>query len=346
MITRFCTLPVVDATLKLSLLDRACIPEGGSAAQALRGTVALAAQAERLGYHRFWVAEHHSVPGIAGSAPTVLAAAVASATSRIRVGTGGVMLPNHRPLVVAEQFAVLGALFPGRIDLGLGRSVGFTRGIQQALGHPLRDAEDFPDQLAELLEWLGGGTDRYPGVRAQPADGLPVPPFVLALGEGGQVAAEAGLPVVVGGLQNRSRMITVIDEYRAAFRPSQWRERPYVIVAAPIAVAPTTEQARQILAAEAWALAHARTQGTFPPLPSPQRMAETELTTRQREVFEKAQRGHLYGVEAEVRDQLDQLVAETGADEIMVTTAAFDPEQQIDSLRRLAELAGLTQPEV
>jgi luciferase family oxidoreductase group 1 len=251
------------------------------------------------------------------------------------------MLPNHRPLVVAEQFAVLGALFPGRIDMGLGRSVGFTRGIQQALGHLVADAEEFPELLAELLEWLAGGSERYPGVRVQPADGLPVPPFVLALGEGGQVAAQAGLPVVVGGLQNRSRMITVIEEYRAAFRPSRWCERPYVIVAAPVAVAASTEQARQILAAEAWALAQARTRGAFPPLPSARQVAASELTARQREVFEKAERGHVYGVAAEVGAQLEQLVKETGADEIMVTTAAHDPEQQLDSLRRLAGLWGL-----
>lgn len=140
------------------MLDRSRIRQGHDAGEALRDTVALAREAERLGFHRFWVAEHHGVPGVAGSAPTVLAAAVAAATRTIRVGTGGVMLPNHRPLVVAEQFGVLESLFPGRIDMGLGRSVGFTDGVRRALGRDREDAEadDFAGQLEELLGWFRG----------------------------------------------------------------------------------------------------------------------------------------------------------------------------------------------
>ncbi|WP_042363979.1 LLM class flavin-dependent oxidoreductase [Streptacidiphilus neutrinimicus] len=331
----------MNAPLKLSLLDRSVLREGQTAAQALRDTVALARYAEELGYHRFWVSEHHGVPGIAGSAPTVLAAAVAGATSRIRVGTGGVMLPNHRPLVVAEQFAVLGSLFPGRIDMGLGRSVGFTRAVQEALGHTVRDADDFPEQLAELLDLMRGGSERRPGVRVHPADGPPVPPFVLALGAGARIAAEAGLPVVVGGVHDRARLLAAVTEYRDAFKPSPWRDEPYLVVAAPVAVGGTAEEAREMLAAESWSLAQARTLGAFPPLSPPEAVRTARMTARQRTHVEQARAGHLAGTEAEVRTALDELVATTGADEILVTASAYDPARLRASLAGLARVGGL-----
>ncbi len=156
----------VIATTPFSVLDRSRTREGHPAAEALRDTVRFAREIEELGYHRFWVSEHHGVPGVAGSAPTVLAAAVASATRSIRVGTGGVMLPNHQPLVVAEQFGVLESLFPGRIDMGLGRSVGFTTGVRKALGRDKDDADDFAGQLDELLGWFRGTSPT--GAHARP----------------------------------------------------------------------------------------------------------------------------------------------------------------------------------
>lgn len=206
---------------RLSVLDRSRTREGHSNAEALRDTVRFAQEVEALGYHRFWVSEHHGVPGVAGSAPTVLAAAVAAATRRIRVGTGGVMLPNHRPLVVAEQFGVLESLFPGRVDMGLGRSVGFTDGVRKAVGRDKDAADDFAAQLDELLGWFTGTSPT--GVHARPAEGLTVPPFVLAMGEGAAVAARAGLPMVIGDLRNREKMRRGIDHYRNHFRPSPGR---------------------------------------------------------------------------------------------------------------------------
>ncbi len=200
----------------LSVLDRSLTREGEHPGGALRETVRFAQQAEALGFLRFWVSEHHAVPGIAGSAPpTVLAAAVASATSRIRVGTGGVMLPNHRPLVVAEQFGVLESLHPGRIDMGLGRSVGFTDGVRKALRVGKDAAEDFGAQISELLGYFEGTGP----VRARPAEGLRVPPFVLAVGSGAAVAAEHGLPLVIGTSRDEQRTREAIRAYRAAFRP-------------------------------------------------------------------------------------------------------------------------------
>ncbi|MGW8066144.1 LLM class flavin-dependent oxidoreductase [Streptomyces ziwulingensis] len=326
------------ATTRFSVLDRSRIRAGRTAAEALRDTVELAREAERLGYHRFWVSEHHGVPGVAGSAPTVLAAAVAGATRGIRVGTGGVMLPNHRPLVVAEQFGVLESLFPGRIDMGLGRSVGFTDGVRRALGRDKDDAEDFGAQLAELLGWFRGTSPT--GVHARPADGLTVPPFVLAMGEGAAVAARAGLPLVIGDLRDRDRMRRGIDRYRAGFRPSEWSPRPYVVVSGTIAVAATPEAARRLLLPEAWSMAHARTRGAFPPLPPAEDVETRTMTAKERDLYESGLAGHIAGTEEQVADELEALVKETGAQEVLVTTSTYDRGALLDSYRRLARLTG------
>ncbi|WP_282088551.1 LLM class flavin-dependent oxidoreductase [Streptomyces tendae] len=326
------------AATRFSVLDRSRIRAGRTAGEALRDTVDLAREAERLGYHRFWVAEHHGVPGVAGSAPTVLAAAVAGATRRIRVGTGGVMLPNHRPLVVAEQFGVLESLFPGRIDMGLGRSVGFTDGVRRALGREKDDAEDFDGQLAELLGWFRGTSPT--GVHARPSEGLTVPPFVLAMGEGAAVAARAGLPMVVGDLRDRDRMRRGIDRYRAGFRPSEWSTEPYVVVSGTVAVAATPEEARRLLVPEAWSMAHARTRGSFPPLPPAEEVEGRTMTAKERDLYEGGLGGHIAGTEEQVADELETLVKETGAQEVLVTTSTYDRAALLDSYRRLARVTG------
>ncbi|MFH9412890.1 LLM class flavin-dependent oxidoreductase [Streptomyces rochei] len=328
----------VIASTRLSVLDRSRVREGHTAAEALRDTVALAREAERLGYHRFWVAEHHGVPGVAGSAPTVLAAAVAGATRRIRVGTGGVMLPNHRPLVVAEQFGVLESLFPGRIDMGLGRSVGFTDGVRRALGRDKEDAEDFDAQLAELLGWFRGTSPT--GVHARPAEGLTVPPFVLAMGEGAAVAARAGLPMVIGDLRDRERMLRGIERYRAGFRPSEWSAEPYVVVSGTIAVADSPEAARRLLLPEAWSMARALTHGSFPPLPPAEEVEGRPMTPKERDLYESGLAGHLAGTEEQVAEALESLIGATGAQEVLVTTSTYDREALLDSYRRLARVTG------
>ncbi|MFG2602694.1 LLM class flavin-dependent oxidoreductase [Streptomyces sp. NPDC048514] len=321
---------------RFSVLDRSRTREGHPPAEALRDTVALAREAERLGYHRFWVSEHHGVPGVAGSAPTVLAAAVAGATRTIRVGTGGVMLPNHQPLVVAEQFGVLESLFPGRIDMGLGRSVGFTEGVRRALGRDKGDAGNFAAQLDELLQWFAGGSPT--GVHARPAEGLDVPPFVLATGEGARIAARAGLPVVIGDLRGRDRMLRGIDEYRSRFRPSAWAAEPYVVVSGTIAVAGTEEEARRLLVPEAWSMAHSRTHGTFPPLAPAEEIRARTMTARERDFYEAGLAGHLAGTAEQVADGLRTLLEETGAAEVLVTTSTYDRTALLDSYRRLAAL--------
>ncbi|MER5554737.1 MsnO8 family LLM class oxidoreductase [Streptomyces sp. NPDC002793] len=329
------------ASTRLSFLDRSRTREGYDQPQALRDTVTLAGTVEELGYHRFWVSEHHSVPGVAGSAPTVLAAAVAAATSTIRVGTGGVMLPNHQPFVVAEQFGVLASLFPGRIDMGLGRSVGFTDGIRRALGRGKEDAEGFAGQLAELLGWLDGTQRVHPQVHARPAEGLRIPPYVLATGHGAAIAAAAGLPLVVGDLRGREKLVRAVEGYRNGFRPSVWAREPYVIVAGTVAVSGTAEEARRLLVPEAWSSAYSRTHGSFPPLAPAERIESLPMTEKERGLFESGLRGHLAGTEDVVAAGLESVIEETGADEVLVTTSTYDREALVDSMRRLARLAGL-----
>ncbi len=333
----------VIASTRFSVLDRSRTREGHDGPGALRDTVRLAQEVEALGYHRFWVSEHHSVPGVAGSAPTVLAAAVAAATSTIRVGTGGVMLPNHQPLVVAEQFGVLESLFPGRIDMGLGRSVGFTDGIRRALGRDKQEAADFAAQLDELLGWFSGDQTTYPQVHARPAEGLRVPPYLLATGEGARIAADAGLPLVIGDFRGRDRMLAAVDAYRRDFRPSVWSERPYVVVSGTVAVAGTEQEARRLLMPEAWSLAYSRTHGVFPPLAPPERIEElvTGMTAKEREFYEAGLTGHIAGTEEQVTDALEAVVKDSGADEVLVTTSTYDREALLDSFRRLARVAGL-----
>lgn len=326
----------VTAATRFSVLDRSRTREGHTAPEALRDTVRLAREVEDLGYHRFWVSEHHGVPGVAGSAPTVLAAAVAGATRTIRVGTGGVMLPNHQPLVVAEQFGVLESLFPGRIDMGLGRSVGFTDGVRRALGREKDDAEDFAAQLGELLGWFRGTSAT--GVHARPAEGLSVPPFVLATGEGAAIAARAGLPMVIGDLRGREKMRRGIDDYRARFRPSPWAREPYVVVSGTVAVAATPQDARRLLIPEAWSMAHARTHGTFPPLPPAERVEGLRMTDKARGFYDSGLTGQIAGTEEQVAHELETLLKETDADEVLVTTSTYDREALLDSYRRLAAI--------
>ncbi|MFE9134675.1 MsnO8 family LLM class oxidoreductase [Streptomyces sp. NPDC007355] len=328
--------------IRFSVLDRSRTRVGEDAPQALRDTVRLAREIEALGYHRFWVSEHHGVPGVAGSAPTVLAAAVAAATSRVRVGTGGVMLPNHQPLVVAEQFGVLESLFPGRVDMGVGRSVGFTDGIRRALGRDKDDADRFAEQLTELLGWFTGKQTAHPQVHARPTEGLRVPPFVLATGEGATIAAAAGLPLVVGDLRGRDRLLAAVDAYRSGFRPSPWADEPYVVVAGTVAVAATEAEARRLLIPEAWSLAYSRTQGVFPPLEAPERIEGLAMTARQRGFYESGLSGHVHGTEDQVAEALGRAVEETGAQEVLVTTSTYDRAALSESYRRLARAVGLT----
>lgn len=325
-------------SVRFSILDRSRVRRGQSHPAALRETVEFARLAEEWGYHRFWVSEHHSVPGVAGSAPTVLAAAAASATSRIRIGTGGVMLPNHQPLVVAEQFGVLESLYPGRIDMGLGRSVGFTDGVRRALGHDKADADDFDDGLAAVLDYFAHGRH---GVHAWPAEGLRVPAFLLATGSGAERAARFGLPLVVAAVAGNDRMVQAIERYRAEFRETVWGSAPYVVVSGTVLIADSAEEARRMLLPEAWSSAYSRTRSEFPVLLPPEEIESVPMTERERRLVAESMRDQIHGTEDEVAEALERLITRTGADEILVHTSTFDRAARLESHRRLARLTGL-----
>lgn len=331
--------PLSVLGVPLSVLDRSRTRQGESEPEALRQTVRFAQQAEELGFHRFWVSEHHSVPGVVGSAPTVLAAAIAGATSRIRVGTGGVMLPNHQPLVVAEQFGVLESLYPGRIDMGLGRSVGFTNGIRRALGVDKDAVEDFAAQLRELLGYFDGSQQVHPQVHARPGEGLRLPTYVMAVGEGALLAADLGLPLVIAGVRGEDELLGWINRYRSEFRPSTWGEAPYVVLASTVAVADSKEDARRLLLPEAWASAYSRTRGVFPPLQPLDDVLALEMTEKERGFFESSLAGQIYGTPDEVGTTLQGLIARTQADELLVTTNSFDRAELLASYAKLSDLA-------
>ncbi|MCP2254359.1 luciferase family oxidoreductase, group 1 [Prauserella aidingensis] len=318
----------------LSVLDRASVRQGRDPAAALRDTVTFARDVERLGYRRFWAAEHHGVPGIAGAAPTVLAAAVGAATSTIRIGTGGVMLPNHRPLVVAEQFGTLASLHPGRVDMGLGRSVGFTGAVRTALGADKTAADHFADDVRELLGYFDGDHR----VHGAPAEGLQPPPlFVLATGAGADLAAELGAALVIAPLGGLEKVAERVRRYRETFRPSAQWPRPHVVVSTAVAVADTRERARELLLPEAWAMVRSRIDGVFPPLLPPDRVPAPD--DRERRYLDDVLRGQLHGTDSDVARELAELTEHTGADEMLITMSTHDRADMLDSYTRLARLA-------
>lgn len=322
-------------TVPVSLLDRSRTRAGEPDDSALHDTLERAGRADELGFHRFWVAEHHAVPGIASGSPPVLMAAIAERTERIRVGSGGVMLPNHRPIVIAEQARMLAALHPGRVDLGVGRSLGFTAPVRQALGVTDYGPDRFADDLDSLLGFLGGTG----AVTAMPTAVDPPPLFVLATGSGLAVAADRGLPVVVGGPVLRGDLAP-LDDYRERFRPSEGCPQPHIVISADVMIADTREEARELMLPEAWAMVESRSTGAFPPLRSEPAMT---LTDRQHAKVEEHLDQAIHGTATEVAEQLGALVTRTGAAEVIAFSSTYDRS----ALRRSdAALAGipLTRP--
>ncbi len=323
---------------RLSLLDRARTRAGEPDAAALRATVARAASAERLGFGRFWVAEHHGVPGIAGAAPAVLLGAVSAATSTIRLGSAGVMLPHHQPLVVAEQFATLTAFAPGRIDLGLGRSPGFTPPVRRALRQTERD---FAADLAELRGFLTGTGE----ITVHPRPVGDVPMHVLATGQGLQVAAALGLPVIVGGpilglAGDPGPGLAALAGYRRDFRPSEQLARPRVSISLDVLVADTAAEAADLLLPEAWAMALSRTTGSFPPLEPVAAVRAASPTPRQQRYLEQTAAAAIAGTAAQVAGRLAELLERTGASELVASSSTFDRAALAASDSALATILG------
>jgi luciferase family oxidoreductase group 1 len=326
------------AGVPLSVLDLAPVPTGASPGDALRATIDLAQHVERLGFRRFWVAEHHNMPGVASSAPPVLVGHVAAMTSRIRVGSGGVMLPNHPSLVVAEQFGMLEALHPGRIDLGIGRAPGTDPATAAALGH--RGPDDFPQQLTDLIGFLTGewpAGHRFATVRAVPGQGSA--PAMWLLGSSGysaQVAGVLGLPFAFAHHFMPANTLPALALYRETFRPSATLDRPYAMVAAGVVCAETDEQARWLAGPSALSFLRLR-QGRPGTLPSPEEAAAYPYTDLDRAMIAERQSAQLIGSPATVRSGLAELLAQTRADELMLTTMVFDPADRLRSFELVAE---------
>lgn len=307
--------------VRLSLLDRSRTRTGLSEAAALKHSVERAVTAEKLGYARFWGAEHHAVPGIASGSPAVLLAAVGAHTSHIRLGSGGVMLPHHQPLVVAEQFLMLEALYPGRTDLGLGRTLGFTKPVRRALRQSTEDAETYQHDVAELLSYL----DRSAAVTARPVTAEVPQLFLLATGQGLQTAAALGMPVVMGGpILHDPEVSAAVAAYRRDFLPSSAASEPSVTISTDVYIAETEDEARELALPEVYAMARARETGEFGPLePVDQIRQHTWSAQTQRRVDRGLSRA-VAGTREDVRSQLEQLVDATGAEELMVSTSTYD----------------------
>ncbi|MDQ6840377.1 MAG: LLM class flavin-dependent oxidoreductase [Actinomycetota bacterium] len=328
---------------RFSVLDLSPIPSGSTARQALANSLDLARQTERLGYHRYWVAEHHNMPGIASSAPAVLIGHLADVTTTMRIGSGGVMLPNHPPLVVAEQFGMLEALHPGRIDLGLGRAPGTDRATAAALrrGVDALSDEDFPEQLGQLLAFFGGSfPDFHPyrSITAVPGHGLM--PSVWLLGSSGysaQVAGMLGLPFAFAHHFMPQNTEAAIALYRERFRPSQVLDAPYAMVGAAVVAADTEREARHLQGSMKLSMLRLRS-GRPGPLPSPEEAASFAYTPSEQAMADSSTASHIVGDPEQVRSGLDELVSRSGADEVMVTSNLYDHGDRVRSYHMVAEV--------
>lgn len=320
--------------VRLSLLDRSRTRTGFAEGDALRHSVERAQDAERFGYHRFWVAEHHAVPGIASGAPAVLLAAVGAATTTIRIGSGGVMLPNHQPIVVAEQFLMLSALHPGRVDLGLGRSLGFTEPVRRALRSDPARPDTFAADVAELASYLA----RTAAVTARPVAAEPIPMFVLATGRGVDVATSLGLPVVIGGpALTDPALEDLLTSYRKGFRGPGV---PRVVVSADVLVGDTESEARELALPEAWAVARSRQTGMFPPLEPVSTIRSQPASGLFARQVEAARARTVTGTRTSVASRVEQLLERTGAEELLASGATYDREAMRASDAALASALG------
>src|SRR4051794_20006051 len=309
-------------SIPLSVLDLAPVVDGSTPGEALSNSLDLARLAEDLGYHRYWVAEHHNMPGIASSAPPVLIAHLAAGTERLRVGSGGVMLQNHAPLVVAEQFGTLEALHPGRIDLGLGRAPGTDRYTAWALRRSLEsEGDDFPNLLVELLAYFRG---RVEHISATPGEGSE--PEVWLLGSSGfsaQLAGQLGMRFAFAHHFSPRNTLPALTLYRESFQPSEALAQPYAMVCANVLCADTDEEAQRLALPFRLSMLSLRT-GRPRRLPRPDEAEAHAFTADDEQLIASFGAGHVIGSPDTVRDGLDRLLDATEADELMVATTVYD----------------------
>ena len=328
-------------SISLSVLDVCPVSAGQAASEALRQSVDLAQHAEQWGLLRFWFAEHHNLPGIASSAPAVLAGQVAAATSRIRVGSGGVMLPNHAPLTVAEQFGTLEALHPGRIDLGIGRAPGTDRATARALRRSAEGlpAADLPAQLAELRGYFTGAGPEVSAevrIRAIPAEGnVPAIWLLGSTGYSAEIAARLGLPFAFAHHLSAANARPALALYRRAFQPSALLAEPYALISVFALCADDGDRARWLHGPARLSALRQRA-GRPSAVPAPDEAAAYAYSAAEQDVIAEVTAAHVVGDPAAVASRLGQILSDTGADELMVTTTTFAHADRLASYELLA----------
>jgi luciferase family oxidoreductase group 1 len=323
--------------IPFSVLDLSPIIEGGDAAQSFRNSLDLAQHGERWGYRRFWLAEHHGMPGIASAATAVLIGHVAGGTKTIRVGAGGIMLPNHSPLVIAEQFGTLEALYPGRIDLGLGRAPGSDQATARALRRNLTsDADEFPRDVVELMDLMSDQPRQH--IRAVPGTGANVPVWILGSSLfGSQLAAMLGLPYAFASHFAPAQMMQAIELYRENFRPSEQLAKPYVMLGFNVFAADTDEEA-QVLATT-WQQAFVNVRSGRPTrLPPPLPGYREKVGPAEKALLDSVLSCAAIGSPDTVREGLEAFIERTGADELMIASAMFDHAARLRSYEITAQV--------
>ncbi|MGW9221552.1 LLM class flavin-dependent oxidoreductase [Streptomyces sp. NPDC055699] len=340
-----------DSPVPLSVLDLVTVGSGRTASQALATSVEISKLAERRGYHRHWVAEHHSMPGVASSSPAVILAHLAAHTHRIRLGSGGVMLPNHAPLVIAEQFGTLEAFAPGRVDLGLGRAPGTDGATAAALRRTQtlnEGADDFPQQLAELTRFLDDDfPDGHPYARIHavpgPVQGPSGRPPVWLLGSSGfsaRLAGMLGLPFAFAHHFSAQNTIPALDLYRDSFRPSEVLDAPYALIGVGALAADDAKEARRQVMTGALSMLRLRT-GRPGLIPTPEEAEAYPFSPTEREFVESWLANIVHGTADEVRTGLDDLRKRTGADELMITANAHGGDVRVRSYELIADAYGM-----
>ena len=324
----------------LSILDLSPITEGGDAGQSLRNSLDLARHVEALGYQRFWMAEHHNLPGIASAATAVALAHVAAGTDNIRIGAGGIMLPNHAPLVIAEQFGTLAALHPGRVELGLGRAPGSDQITNRAIRRNLlAEVDQFPQDVVELMGYFQPAEPDQ-AVQAIPGAGLEVPVWILGSSlYGAQVAAYLGLPFAFASHFAPAMMMDAIAIYRQRFRPSTQLSAPNVMLGVTVVAAESDEEARFLFSSLQLSMLNNRT-GRRGRLPAPMADLEARLTPQAHAILDDGLACAVVGGPDTVRRGVDDFARRTGADELIVTANIFDHEKRKRSFEIVAEVHG------
>ncbi len=325
-----------------SVLDLCPVVEGGSPSDAFRNSRDLAQHAERLGYNRFWLAEHHGMPGVASAATSIVISHVAAGTSTIRVGAGGIMLPNHSPLIIAEQFGTLASLYPGRIDLGLGRAPGTDQMTARALRRNLEtDANEFPRDVMELVGYFRDADPNH-YVRAIPGEGTHVPVWILGSSLfGASLAAALGLPFAFASHFAPAQMMQAIEIYRSRFKPSEFLEKSYLMLGYNVFAADTDDEARLLATSMQQAFINIRTGRATQLQPPIENFADT-LGPSELYLLEQTLDRSAIGSPETVRRDLEEFVTRTGADELMIASQIYDHQARKRSYAITAEVTGIS----